>query len=90
METVHSYNPSGLGDVAAGLRAEEGVILVAGHSNTTPALVNELVGEKRFQPLQHFQYHFIFRVRWNKEGEGRVSIDYSEPRSVYGDHPSEE
>ena len=75
--------------VAETLKSSNAVVLVSGHSNTTPVLVNHLVGEKRFQWLHHFQFDFIFKVYIADNGETRVSIDYSLPRPIYGDHPLE-
>ena len=86
---IIEYNPRELATFAHELKTLEGIILVSGHSNTTPALVNALVGEERFQQLQHFQFDHIFRVTWADDGEVRVTLSYSEPRSVNGDDPSE-
>lgn len=86
---VEIYAHDQLRTFAQALRSQDGVFLVAGHSNTTPDLVNALIGEERFEWLQHFQHDFIFKIFMDQSGRSRVSIDYSQPRSRYGDHPSE-
>ena len=83
------YDSRDLEGFAGELRELDQVVLVSGHSNTTPDLVNALVGEERFQWLQAYQFDFIFRVVLTADGQSRVSIDFSQPPSVYGDHPSE-
>lgn len=86
---VETYDPTALGEFGASLREQPGVIVVAGHSNTTPALVNAITGRDIFLQLQHFQFDFIFRVVIDDDGEAHTTIEYAEPRSIYGDHPSE-
>ncbi|MFT5776027.1 SixA phosphatase family protein [Hyphomonas sp.] len=43
--SVTLYDPSDLSAFASQLKAESGIVLVVGHSNTTPALVDFLGGE---------------------------------------------
>lgn len=49
-------------------------VLIVGHSNTTPHLVNKVIGEKRFEQLDEKQYNLIFITRYTKAGEGTVSV----------------
>lgn len=91
---IAPYNPRALEDLAERLRGEEGVILVSGHSNTTPALVNLLIGEERYPDLEEaWEYDYIFMVMLGDpmpQGAGMsqgkvesvVEIFHSEPRSV--------
>ena len=88
---IAPYDPRGLEDLAARLRSdaagvEEGadsIILVVGHSNTTPALVNMLIGEVRYPDLvEGWMYDRIFQVILGDDGRAAVEILYSEPRST--------
>ena len=79
---IAPYDPRALEEMATRLRGEEGVILVSGHSNTTPALVNILIGEKRYPDLvEDWMYDHIFQVELGDDGEASVEIRYSEPRT---------
>lgn len=55
------YDHRALSDVAERLRAEGGVVLVVGHSNTTPALV-ELLGGDPGEPIAHDEHDRLYRV----------------------------
>lgn len=80
---IMPYNPRALEDLADRLRGEEGIILVSGHSNTTPMLVNLLIGEERYPELEEaWEYDYIFQVTLGDQGEASVEIHHSEPRSV--------
>ena len=55
------------------LEAEPGgTILISGHSNTTPALVNQLIGEARYQQFEDSDYDNLFIVIAEKVGKGTV------------------
>ena len=43
-------------------------ILVSGHSNTTPMLVNQLLGEEQYQPLDESDYGKLFIVTCSQQG----------------------
>lgn len=86
---IAPYDPRALEDVVTRLRSdaagvEEGadsIILVVGHSNTTPALVNMLIGEDRYADLaEGWMYDHIFQVTLGDDGAVTVEILYSEPR----------
>ncbi|WP_044102974.1 SixA phosphatase family protein [Neolewinella persica] len=47
-------------------------ILVVGHSNTIPGLVNALIGESRYEDINEDDYRKLFRVTVDGEGKGRV------------------
>lgn len=52
------YDPRKLADLAAELQSIQGkTIVVAGHSNTTPALVNLLIGEKKYPNMDESVYN---------------------------------
>jgi broad specificity phosphatase PhoE len=58
---VEVYDPRRLADLAGRLRAREGNILVVGHSNTTPELV-ELLGGDPGEPIAHDEHDRLYRV----------------------------
>jgi 2,3-bisphosphoglycerate-dependent phosphoglycerate mutase len=50
-----------------------GCVVLSGHSNTTPALVNRLIGEERFDQLSEDDYGNIFIVTVTQLGTGTVT-----------------
>lgn len=55
---IESYDPRNLKALAENLLASKGkTIIVAGHSNTTPALANLLIGENKYPPLDDSVYN---------------------------------
>jgi 2,3-bisphosphoglycerate-dependent phosphoglycerate mutase len=57
------YNPNDLIAFAEVLRMQKGkTIVVAGHSNTTPALVNALLKEKKYESLPDSVYNKFWIV----------------------------
>ncbi len=57
------YNPNELVKFAEDLRLQKGkTIIVAGHSNTTPALVNALLKEKKYESLPDSVYNKFWIV----------------------------
>tara|TARA_R110002124_G_scaffold48026_1_gene142129 strand:+ start:1977 stop:2516 length:540 start_codon:yes stop_codon:yes gene_type:complete len=53
------------------------VVLIVGHSNTTPFLVNVLLDEDRFAQLDESAYDEIFIVKASDIGKAKVSIKSS-------------
>lgn len=49
-------------------------ILISGHSNTTPFLVNQLIGAQKFEQLDDQEYDKIFIVSCTKVGDGKVVV----------------
>lgn len=50
------------------------VVLILGHSNTTPYFVNMMLGEERFEQLDEDEYGKIFIVKLTKVGNGTVQV----------------
>lgn len=65
-------NPDSLMNAIIELHEGEQVLIV-GHSNTTPYLVNITVGEEAFPPLDESVYDAVFEVRINKAGKVTVN-----------------
>lgn len=60
---VQLYDPRNLGAFAGQLAKEEGkTIIIVGHSNTAPALVNFLIKEKKYEPLDESIYNQFWVV----------------------------
>lgn len=67
--TVESYDPRKLKDMEATLRASKARnIVVVGHNNTTPALVNLFVKYDQFKQLPESEYSKIFILKFRKDG----------------------
>lgn len=61
--TIREYNPSAQEAFAKKLTEYDGqTILVAGHSNTVPALVNYLLGERKYENLSEEEYDNLYIV----------------------------
>ncbi len=72
---VQSYEPKDLSFLKAALKENKGkTIVVSGHSNTIPYLVNELIGEDKFKDLDDGEYDKIFIVSVTKVGKGTVLV----------------
>ena len=53
---------------------EGGIIVISGHSNTTPVLVNQLIGEEKYEWLKEEEYDKVFIVTASQVGNGKVHI----------------
>lgn len=72
---VQSYEPKDLPFLKEALTAHKGkTIVVSGHSNTIPFLVNELLGGDKFTDLDDSEYDKIFIVMLKKVGKGKVVV----------------
>jgi phosphohistidine phosphatase SixA len=72
--SVQTYDPKKLEEFANRLRQIKGkTVVVAGHSNSTPALVNAILKEKKFENLDESVYNKIFIVII-KKGKMKVTI----------------
>lgn len=67
---IESYDPrrDNLGEWLH-RRNEGGTVLVVGHSNTTPALANKLLGEERFEQYEDSDYGNLLIVTVTEPGE---------------------
>ena len=74
---LQSYNPSNLPEFADLLLQQTGkTIVVAGHSNTTPALANLLLKTDRYKAWQDDEYNKLFVIEVVKgKAKGKV-IEY--------------
>ncbi len=73
-KSVQLYDPKTLNAFAEQLRNANKTIVVIGHSNTTPALVNLLLKENKFKPLDDNEYgtYWIVKIKDEKaEAEQR-------------------
>lgn len=71
------YNPNDLVKFADELRLQKGkTIVVAGHSNTTPALVNALLKEKKYDSLPDSVYNKLWVVTINGDTITDRIIEY--------------
>ncbi len=72
---VKTYGGRALKELAAEIKALRDVrrVIVAGHSNTTPFLVNFLIGETRFEEMGEFTYNRFFVVRI-RNGKATVEV----------------
>ncbi len=72
---INSYNPRSMAfleDIFA--KHAGGTILISGHSNTTPFVVNALLGEEAFKMLSENEYDKVFVVTSQKLGESKVTV----------------
>jgi broad specificity phosphatase PhoE len=70
---IQEYDPSGpqiLNDMLEANRG--GTVILSGHSNTTPMLVNKLIGEERYQQFEDSDYDNLFLVIASEVGNGTV------------------
>lgn len=80
--SVKEYDPRKLQEFADNLKKEfmenPRPMLVVGHSNTTPVLVNMLTGGTH-RLLNEDEYNFLFVVRQNGENALGYTIEHFEP-----------
>lgn len=65
---ITSYDGRDLASLAQTLSAHGGRVLVSGHSNTTPALANALLGDQRFTEFDHDEYSLILILTGTEDG----------------------
>jgi len=59
---VKQYSPRGLGQLARELLSNKQNALIVGHSNTTPALLSEITGQK-FEKIDESEFQMLFQVQ---------------------------
>lgn len=72
--SVENYNPFVLDPLVDGILEEHlaKVVLIVGHSNTTPSLLNVLVGEDVFVQLPEFEHDNLYIVTVFEKGRAEV------------------
>lgn len=74
---IQTYNHRELQALANQLlEIKNGWVVVAGHSNTTPSLVNLLLKENKFEPFDESNYNTYFIVRRNKDKFSVEKMEY--------------
>lgn len=58
-----------------------GNVLIVGHSNTVPGMVNSLIWEDQFENLAETEYHRLFIVAATEKQKGTYSEMYFEPEA---------
>lgn len=73
---VQEYGFEGIRDFLANLitEYEGGAVLIVGHSNTTPALTNMVLGEEKFEQFEESAYGDILIVTTSEIGKGSVKV----------------
>ncbi len=71
---IQEYNPFDLKPFVDSIMTEHrgGTVLVVGHSNTTPALLNRLLGENTYSLIPEHEYENLYIVAVLSPGEGKV------------------
>jgi len=77
---IQEYDPAQPKDLAEILKTLSGTVLVTGHSNTIPELVNMLTGEN-MPALDDRVYDRVYRVTLEDGLHTELSITYTEPRT---------
>jgi broad specificity phosphatase PhoE len=73
-KSIQMYDANALPQFAELLKKQPGkTIVVAGHSNTVPPLVNYLIGENKYSNLQDSEYDKIFVVTL-QDGKGSAVV----------------
>lgn len=70
---IELYNPFELDEIVSLIEKYKGKTLVfSGHSNTTPVILNKLVGEDRYRQLNDADYDNLYIVSYIKPGKAKV------------------
>ncbi|MBN2733177.1 MAG: histidine phosphatase family protein [Balneolaceae bacterium] len=70
---IKTYDPFADSVMVKMLENESGgTVLISGHSNTTPRLVNQLIGEERYQKFDESDYDNLFIITASEIGNGTV------------------
>ena len=68
-KNVEIYDPRKLNDPEFQEKTKGKTVLIVGHSNTNPAFVNMLLGEKKYEDLDENNYGSLFIVTVSPTGE---------------------
>lgn len=71
--TIKDYEPFNPNTLDQMLKKEQGgIVLISGHSNTTPFFVNALIGKDLYEQLDESDYDNIYIVTATEIGKGQV------------------
>lgn len=77
---VKEYNPFDLQATADQIKEADGKTLIfSGHSNITPILVNLLLGEEKYKPLDERDYDNLYIVTINGDESSVIQLAYGAP-----------
>lgn len=70
---IKTYDPFADSVMVKMLKNESaGTVLISGHSNTTPMLVNKLIGKERYKQLKDSDYDNLFIITASEIGNATV------------------
>lgn len=73
--SVQLYDADNLYDAEFQETTKGKTVLVVGHSNTTPALVNTIVGENKYPQISDAENGMLYKVVVSEKGETTVTIE---------------
>ena len=74
---VQLYDPTNLYNEEFQQATSGKTVLIVGHSNTTPAFVNAIVGSNRYDEIDDSKYGYLYVVKVD-QGEAAVEVkDYN-------------
>lgn len=74
---IMDYNPFKTDEILEVVQSEKGkTILISGHSNTIPALLNTLVGDDRYNRLDEADYDNLYVVSLTKSSAKVLALEY--------------
>ncbi|UII29991.1 histidine phosphatase family protein [Fulvivirga ulvae] len=81
---VIEYNPFKLEDMVQTIEESRGkTLLISGHSNTTPAILNMLLGEDKYRQLDESDYDNLYIVSYLAIGKAKVvQLQYGQPTNT--------
>ena len=72
---IEDYNPFKMEEVVDLIANSKGKTLVfSGHSNTTPALINQIIKEDKFKSLDESDYDNLYIVTFSELGNAKVTV----------------
>lgn len=74
---IQSYDPSNLYDPIFKEKTKGKTILIVGHSNTTPAFVNTIIGEKKYEQIDDTDNGKLFIVTVRNNNASAIVEDHN-------------
>ena len=71
---IQLYDPANLFDETFQKETAGKTVLVVGHSNTTPAFVNTIIGEQKYQQINDTENGMLFHVTLQDDGTHQVDV----------------